>query len=98
IILCDVLGDWDDEDAARILRHCGRALEPGGRVLIVELLPDVDQMATFTEMDLRMMVYVGGRMRDLDRTQQVAATAGLSVEDFTPLDNGYAIIECRSAH
>ncbi|MDA3646575.1 methyltransferase [Saccharopolyspora indica] len=97
VIICDVLGDWDDADAAQILRHCGQALEPGGRVLIVELLPDSDRMATFTEMDLRMMVYVGGRMRDLDRTQQVAAAAGLSVEDFTPLDNGYAIIECRCA-
>ncbi|MDA3629384.1 methyltransferase [Saccharopolyspora sp. WRP15-2] len=95
MIICDVLGDWDDEDAAQILRHCGQALEPGGRVLIVELLPDDDRMPTFTEMDLRMMVYVGGRMRDLDRTQQVAAAAGLSVEDFTMLDNGYAIIECR---
>ncbi|MER7012576.1 methyltransferase [Saccharopolyspora sp. NPDC000359] len=97
VVICDVLGDWDDEDAAQILRHCGQALEPDGRVLVVELLPDKDRMATFTEMDLRMMVYVGGRMRDLERTQQVAAAGGLSVEDFTPLDNGYAIIECRCA-
>lgn len=94
-VICDVLGDWDDEDAIRILEHCRQAVEPDGRLLIIELLPDKDRMALFTEMDLRMMIYVGGRMRDLDRTQQVAAAAGLTVEDFTPLDNGYAIIECR---
>ncbi|WP_223839423.1 methyltransferase [Saccharopolyspora pogona] len=94
-VICDVLGDWDDEDAIRILEHCRQAVEPDGRLLIIELLPDKDRMALFTEMDLRMMIYVGGRMRDLDRTQQVAAAAGLTVEDFTPMDNGYAIIECR---
>lgn len=95
VVICDVLGDWDDEDATLILEHCRQAIEPDGRLLIVELLPDKDRMALFTEMDLRMMIYVGGRMRDLDRTQHVAAAAGLTVEDFTPLDNGYAIIECR---
>jgi 2,7-dihydroxy-5-methyl-1-naphthoate 7-O-methyltransferase len=95
VVLCDVLGDWDDADAIRILEHCAQALSPGGRLLIVEMLPDDDRMELFTEMDLRMMIYVGGRMRDLDRIQQVAAAAGLTVEDFTPLDNGYAIIECR---
>ncbi|MGI8310770.1 methyltransferase [Saccharopolyspora hattusasensis] len=94
-VICDVLGDWDDEDAIRILEHCRQAVEPDGRLLIIELLPDKDRMALFTEMDLRMMIYAGGRMRDLDRTQQVAAAAGLTVEDFTPMDNGYAIIECR---
>ncbi|GAA0531938.1 methyltransferase [Saccharopolyspora thermophila] len=95
VVLCDVLGDWDDEDAARILQHCARAAGPDGQVLIVELLPDNDRMAQFTELDLRMMIYAGGRVRDLDRIQQVAAAAGLAVEDFTPLDNGYAVIECR---
>ncbi|MEV0051433.1 methyltransferase [Saccharopolyspora shandongensis] len=95
VVVCDVLGDWDDEDATRILENCKRAIAPGGRVLIIELLPDQERMALFTEMDLRMMIYVGGRMRDLDRTQQVAEAAGLAVEDFTPLDNGYAIVECR---
>ncbi|MGP4016377.1 methyltransferase [Saccharopolyspora sp. 5N708] len=94
-IVCDVLGDWDDQDATRILGHCAQAVAPDGRVLIIELLPDTSRMTLFTEMDLRIMIYVGGRMRDLDRTQRIAAAAGLTVEDFTPLDNGYAIIECR---
>ncbi len=95
VVICDVLGDWDDEDATRILEHCAQVIGPDGRVLIVELLPDKNLMELFTEMDLRMMVYAGGRMRDLDRTQQIARAAGLTIEDFTPLDNGYAIIECR---
>ena len=94
VVLCDVLGDWDDEDATLILRHCTDATTERGRVVIVEMLPDPQRMDLFTEMDLRMMIYVGGRMRDLEGTERVAEAAGLSVHDITPLDNGYTIIEC----
>ena len=70
-ILCDVLGDWEDADATRLLSHCAEAVSPDGRVLVIEMLPEAGQMAVFTEMDLRMMVYVGGRMRDLDQLEQI---------------------------
>ncbi|MBE9374540.1 SAM-dependent methyltransferase [Saccharopolyspora sp. HNM0983] len=95
VVLCDVLGDWDDADAVQILRNCAPAAGAHGRVLIVEFLADSELMQTFTELDLRMMVYVGGRMRGLDGMQHLAERAWLTVEDVTPLDNGYAIIECR---
>jgi 2,7-dihydroxy-5-methyl-1-naphthoate 7-O-methyltransferase len=94
VVLCDVLGDWEDADATRVLRHCADAVGPDGHVLIVEMVPDTGQMGLFTEMDLRMMVYLGGRMRDLDATQEVVEAAGLTLDDLTPLNNGYAIIEC----
>ena len=61
-------------------------------MLIVELLPDPD--GEFTEMDLRMMIYVGGRMRDLDQTERIAAAAGLFIASVTRLDDGHGIIEC----
>ncbi|WP_243789447.1 methyltransferase [Saccharopolyspora gloriosae] len=91
-VLCDVLGDWDDEDAVRILTRCAEAAGPEGSVIIIELLPDPD--GDFTEMDLRMMIYVGGRMRDLDRTERITAAAGLFVASVTRLDDGHGIIEC----
>lgn len=93
-LLCDVLGDWDDEEAVRILTRCTEAVGVDGRVLIVEALPSQPEgMAAFTEMDLRMMVYVGGRMRDLDATKQTAELAGLAVSGATHL-NDHCIIEC----
>lgn len=95
VVLCDVLGDWDDSDAVRILRNCVPATGNTGRLLIVEFLADAQLMQTFTELDLRMMVYVAGRMRGLDGMQHIAELAGLTVDDVTPLDNGYAIVECR---
>lgn len=95
VVLCDVLGDWDDSDAVQVLRNCAPAAGDNGRVLIVEFLADSQLMQTFTELDLRMMVYVAGRMRGLDGMQHLAERAGLTLDDVTPLDNGYAIIECR---
>lgn len=95
-VLCDVLGDWDDEDAARILRRCAEAGGPNASVIVVERLPEAENMASFTEMDLRMMVYVGGRMRDRARTERVVASAGLFVAGVTRLDSDYCIIECLS--
>lgn len=94
-ILCDVLGDWEDADATRLLSHCAEAVSPDGRVLVIEMPPEAGQMAVFTEMDLRMMVYVGGRMRDLDQLEQIVEAAGLAAVDVTPMDNGYTIVECE---
>ncbi len=104
LLLCDVLGDWDDAEATRILRNCAEATEQDGRVFIVEVLPDHDiaehpsaadasTMDVFTELDLRMMVYVGGRMRDLAAVRGLAADAGLEPGGVTALDNGYALLE-----
>ncbi|GAB3298607.1 methyltransferase [Parasphingorhabdus pacifica] len=93
-ILLDVLGDWDDQDAVRILSRCAEAAGDDGSVLIIELSADPDDQRAFTEMDLRMMVYVGGRMRDLTRTREIASAAGLFVANVTQLDNGYCITEC----
>lgn len=95
VVLCDVLGDWDDADAVRILTRCAEATTADGVVLVVELLPDTGRMSEFTEIDLRMLVYVEGRMRDLERTERIAERAGLTVVDLTPLDSGYSIMECR---
>jgi hypothetical protein len=37
-ILKSVIHDWDDQSAATILRNCGRAVGPGGRVLLAEMV------------------------------------------------------------
>ncbi len=35
-LLANIIHDWDDERAVRILTNCRAALEPGGRVLLGE--------------------------------------------------------------
>jgi hypothetical protein len=96
-VLCDVLGDWDDEEAVWILTHCIDAVGADGRVLIVESTPhQPEELTSFTELDLRMLVYVGGHMRDLEGTKRIAEAAGLAVTGATQIDD-HCMIECLRA-
>ncbi|ACZ21384.1 O-methyltransferase [Sanguibacter keddieii DSM 10542] len=62
-VLSNVLHNWDDEHARRILRRCrARA----GGVLIVETLADRVAARGATSMDLRMLAFCGGRERTTD--------------------------------
>ena len=88
-VLSGVLHDWDDEAATRILRRCAEAAGPDGRVLVVDPVGHPD-----TEGDLRMLAYVKGRERDLDRLHAIAAAAGLSPGPVTPV--GFrSVVELR---
>ena len=79
-LLSGVLHDWDDEPAGRILRRCAEAAGEAGRVLVVDHFGGpVD-----TEGDLRMLAYVRGRERTLDRLASLAASVGLRLDSCTP--------------
>jgi len=79
-VLSSVLHNWDDEDAARILRRCGEAAAPSGKVIVV----DHFGVAGDTEGDLRMLCYFRGRERGLERLGELASTVGLSVGAVGP--------------
>jgi O-methyltransferase domain len=52
-LLSDILHNWDDEHAHRILARCVKAAHPTGRVLVIE---PVGGRRAITEMDLSMLV------------------------------------------
>ena len=61
-VLANVLHDWEDGRATRILRNCRRSMARGGRVLIVErLIPEDggDPVPTLLS-DINMLVLIGG--------------------------------------
>ncbi|MFB4279816.1 MULTISPECIES: methyltransferase [unclassified Nonomuraea] len=82
MILSFVLLNWPDEEAVRILERCAESLEPGGRILVYERddLEESSSNELFTELDLRMLVFLGGRLRTRDAWWDLAARAGLDVE------------------
>ncbi|POX36641.1 methyltransferase [Streptomyces sp. Ru73] len=77
-LLCAVLHDWDDASAVAILRSCARAAGRAGKVLVVERF-GVGGEAVSTAMDLRMLVYFGGRERGVTDLTALAGRAGLVV-------------------
>ncbi|SFW92174.1 methyltransferase [Amycolatopsis australiensis] len=90
-LLCDILHDWDDEHAHRILARCAEAARPDGRVLIVE---PVGGRQAGTDMDLAMLVIFGGRERRVGEFEALASAHGMVLDAVTDL-SGRSVLEFR---
>jgi O-methyltransferase domain/Dimerisation domain len=85
-MLANILHDWDDERALRILRNCRAAMNPGGRVLVGErVLPDTSEPSQAKLMDLEMLVMNvrGARQRTESEFREMFASAQLRLSDVT---------------
>ncbi|WP_181776347.1 methyltransferase [Amycolatopsis pittospori] len=91
-LLSDILHDWDDENAHRVLARCVEAARPGGRVLLIEA---VGGLGARTEGDLVMLVLYGGRERRLDELRDLAAAHGLVFDSVTTLTEQRSLLEFR---
>ncbi|MFD5249845.1 methyltransferase [Amycolatopsis sp. NPDC058340] len=89
-LLSDILHDWDDEHAHRILARCAEAAGAGGRVLVIEA---VGGLGAQTEWDLVMLVLYGGRERRLDELRELAAAHGLVFDSVTTLTEQRSLLE-----
>ena len=84
-ILKSVIHDWDDERATTILRNCRRAVGPGGRVLLAEMvIPPGNDPHVGKLLDLEMLVMVGGRERTEAEFRDLLAAAGLRLARVVP--------------
>ncbi|TVT53946.1 methyltransferase [Amycolatopsis rhizosphaerae] len=93
-LLVDILHDWDDEHAHRILARCAEAAHPAGRVLVIE---PVGGRRAITEMDLSMLVIHGGRERRIDEFRTLASAHGLALDTVTDLTGQRCLLEFRLA-
>jgi hypothetical protein len=91
-LLSWILHDWDDEHAVTILRHCREAGGGHGRVLVIEKPSD---LSADTSLDLRMLVFFGGRERTRAEYETLASRSGLRVESWTRLVSGFSVMDCR---
>lgn len=77
-LLCDILHDWNDDDARAILRQCAQAAGTAGSVFVVERTGS-SGLDPSTGLDLLMLAVFGGRERDATALAGLAAPAGLAV-------------------
>ncbi|GAB1511402.1 methyltransferase [Actinophytocola sp. KF-1] len=91
-LLCDILHDWDDEHAHRVLARCVEAAAPAGRVLVVE---PVGGRRAGTEFDLAMLAIFGGRERRVEEFRDLAAPHGLVLEHVTDISDGRCLLDFR---
>jgi SAM-dependent methyltransferase len=77
-LVSDILHDWDDASAAKILARCAEAAAGTGVVLVVESLRgDFGARPANTALDLLMLTVFGGRERRIDELAALAAGCGL---------------------
>jgi ubiquinone/menaquinone biosynthesis C-methylase UbiE len=98
-LLSRVLHDWDDTDAARILRVCRAAMPPSGRLIVVDaVLPArARDLPAAIRMDLHMLVLFGAAERTEQEMRQLLDGAGFEVRRIVPTDSptGLAVIEAH---
>jgi len=84
VILSRVIHDWDDDRAQRILRQARAALQPGGRLFIVEMLiPEGSMEGALC--DLHLLVATGGRERRSDEFERLLVAAGFKLQEVRHL-------------
>jgi hypothetical protein len=85
-LLKNVLHDWNDEEAVRILKRCRHAMRQDGRVVVIEmLLGEMGEVGIAPLMDLNMMVLLTGRERTLAEFSGLLKDAGLRFSKRTPI-------------
>jgi hypothetical protein len=95
-LLSRVIHDWDDERAMAILTRCHQAMQPGGKVLLVErvILTGGSPQLLVLESDVQMLVLsYGGRERTDAQYGALLSAAGFEVTLLIPVLLPFYIIE-----
>lgn len=88
-LLKDILHDWPDEDAARILAVCRSAMHDGARLMVVERIVPSHVTADPAQLnpvmtDLHMMVLFDGRERTPEQLSALFDAARLKLARVVP--------------
>jgi len=93
-----VIHDWEDPEAIRILSHAQAALEPGGRVVVLDAVVEEGDAPDPTKLlDLHMMLVPGGRQRSRNEFAALFEAAGLRLIEARPILSDLAAIEGLAA-
>ena len=94
-LLKNILHDWDDERSLTILRNCRRAMQPGHRLLIVELVVERDSARGIGPMsDVQMMMVCSeGRERSRADFARLFEVAGFKLCRVVPTSGLMSIVE-----
>jgi hypothetical protein len=92
-VLRHIIHDWEDDEAVAILRRCREAMNPGGRVLVVEtVIPPLNEPCFGKWLDL-MMLIVGGRERTEPQYRELFSRAGLTLNRVVATSHEISVIE-----
>lgn len=93
-LLSQILHDWDDRGAVRILQNVRHAVRDDGRILALDgLVPPGTRADPMKLMDLNMLIMLGGRERTEAEVSAVFRDAGFRLARVLPAPNSWAVFE-----
>ena len=97
-VLKNVLHDWPDEKAVRILRNVRAAAGPDATVLLIELvIPDHNRDFPGKWADLEMLLNLAARERTAAEYRNLLNKAGFRTTRIVPTASPLSIVEARVA-
>src|SRR5207302_2627711 len=97
-LLKAVLHDWDDERSLRILHNCRRAVQPDGKLLVIERVVPARFEACWlhhaiARVDLTMLVGFAGKERTETEFCELLAASRFKPTKVTATSLEYAVLE-----
>jgi SAM-dependent methyltransferase len=93
-LLKQIVHDWNDERATRLLQNCHRALAPAGKLLLVEMVIPSDNRPSLAQaMDLNMLILLGGQERTKEQFERLFQATGFRLERIIPTRSPFNVIE-----
>jgi hypothetical protein len=94
-LMSHILHDWDDDRCVTILRACRRAMDPDGRLLLVEMvLPPGDTPHPGQMLDMWMLILnAGGMERTEEQYAELLHRGGFRLTRVVPTQAAVSVIE-----
>lgn len=93
-LLKNIVHDWDNERARRILLNCRRAIPDDGVLLLVEYsVGEANVPSLGKTLDLLMLTATGGKERTPDEHRVILADAGFRLNRAIPVSDEIIMIE-----
>jgi SAM-dependent methyltransferase len=93
-VLKSFINNWEDDDAVKVLNNCRRAMNPGGKLIVIEpvLLP-ANEPDYGKLMDLQLLVLQKSRERTKEDFENLLRLSGFSMRSIFRTESEFSIIE-----
>lgn len=94
-LLKHVVHNWSDDDASRILSNCRAAMNPAGRLLVIDdVMPLKTPAFEKTSADIEMMVLLDdARERTQEEFGELFLRSGFTLSAVTPTRSGLTVLQ-----
>jgi len=93
-LLSNIVHDWEDDRALRILRNSRHAMQPSARLLLLEMvMPPHGQPSRAALYDVNMMVLLHGQERTEDEYRRLLAAADFELDPIRSVSDRIDLLE-----